>query len=312
MTTTTRPADAGKWIGGRIALLLDAAFGSRAGRSLGVLLYHRVAESPRAGEGPTLNVTPRHFRRQIEGLLRYGYTFWPLREAVERARDGRSLPEKAAVITFDDGYQSVYLNAWPVLSELRVPATVFVTTAFVDDRDPFPFDRWGLDHKDRASPEAWRPLTWSQCAEMERSGLIEIGSHSHSHESFRGRPEALERDLRTSMAELARRLGPRNRPFAFPFGSGRGRFADAALLEAVARAGATCAMTTEIELVDHRTKPFAWGRLEIGDGDTPAVVKAKLEGWYTWMARARDVFRSTRRALSVRNGAEARRETLSP
>ena len=45
-------------------------------------------------------------------------------------------------ITFDDGFENNYVNAWPVLKELNLPATIFVATKYLDSDVPFPFDDW--------------------------------------------------------------------------------------------------------------------------------------------------------------------------
>jgi peptidoglycan/xylan/chitin deacetylase (PgdA/CDA1 family) len=289
-------AAAGKWVGGRAALLLDATFGSRAGESFGILLYHRVAEGRNGVQPPTMNVTPERFRQQLEGLLGSGYRFRPLPEAVAAALAGEPTPPKTVVVTFDDGYQNTYLHAWPVLRELGIPATVFVVTGYLDSSAPFPFDDWGRKHQRQIPAVAWRPLTWEQCAEMERSGMIEIGSHTHTHRDMRHRAEEFAGELRTSLDLLKQRLGPGPRTFSFPFGGVRGGFAGPELQEAARSSGVTCALTTEIGLVGPAADPFSWGRLEVIDDDTSRIVKAKLDGWYNWMGTAREAFRTAVRS----------------
>jgi peptidoglycan/xylan/chitin deacetylase (PgdA/CDA1 family) len=284
-------ADAGKRAGGRVARALDAGFGSRAGASFGILLYHRISPRPVGVPTPTLNVTPARLREQLTGLLADGFTFRPLGEVLHLGSTGQTVPVRTAVLTFDDGYENFVGHAWPVLSELCVPATVFVATSYVDSRDPFPFDPWGQRHHRCTSPDTWRPLTWEQCAELERSDLVEVGSHSHTHRNFRGRPAELHADLAASLRTLEERLGPGPRPFSFPFGSARGTFADEALVAAARDCGVTCALTTDIALADPGTSPLTWGRLEVSQADDSNTVRAKLNGWYLWMERAREAFR---------------------
>lgn len=284
-------ASAGKRFGGRVAAWLNVVLGPRARGSFPILLYHRVTAIPRGIEAPTMNVTPFRIRQQIEGMVRLGYTFWPLSKVIERSAAGERLPSKVGVLTFDDGFENVYLNVWPLLSRLHVPATLFVATAFIDSPHPFPFDGWGVKHQQEAPFDAWRPLSWVQCKEMDESGIVEIGTHSHTHRDFREEPEELERDLLVSLGMLRDRLRPGPRPFAFPFGSGRSSFDTAQLQEAARRAGVTCALTTEIGLANPRTHPFFWPRLEVIDADGLATLKAKLDGWYSWMGSGRRVFR---------------------
>ena len=289
---------AAKWVGGRIALLLALVLGSNARGRAGILLYHAVSPSFGSLHRGSLNVTPRRFREQLEGLIDAGYRFWPLRDVLASASRGEHLPGRVAVVTFDDGFASVYLHAFPVLKDLGVPATVFLTTAFIGDPDPFPFDHWGRRHREAVPDDAWRPLSWTQIKEMEASGLVEFGTHTHSHANFKRKPDDFFQDLRRSVAVLNRRLGKRDRAFSFPFGSVRAGFVDGELIEAAKRAGVTCGLSTEIELVDTRTSPFSWGRLEIVDSDTPAIARAKLQGWFGWMRGPREVLRWVRRLAS--------------
>jgi peptidoglycan/xylan/chitin deacetylase (PgdA/CDA1 family) len=289
---------AAKWAGGQVALLLALLLGSNARGRAGILLYHAV--SPSSGTPPrrSLNVTPGRFREQLKGLIDAGYRFWPLRDVIAVASDGARLPARVAVVTFDDGFASVYLHAFPVLKDLGIPATVFLTTAFIGDSDPFPFDRWGLIHRDAVPDDAWRPLSWTEIKEMEASGLVEFGTHTHSHANFKRRPDDFLQDLRRSVSVLNRRLGRRDRAFSFPFGSVRAGFIDEELIDAAKRAGVTCGLSTEIELVDTRMSPFSWGRLEIVDSDTPAIARAKLQGWFGWMRGPRELLRRVRRLAS--------------
>jgi peptidoglycan/xylan/chitin deacetylase (PgdA/CDA1 family) len=289
-------ADGGKWLGGRIARGLDAALPSRSDGHLGILLYHRVAAVTGGLARPTMNVPPERFAGQLEHLLGAGYRFATVGEAVDRARAGQPAPAKLAVLTFDDGYLNLHRNVLPVLRRLGVPATVFVATAFIDSTEPFPFDDWGRRHRRQAPPVAWQPLGWSHCRELEQSGLVEIGSHTHTHRNFKGRPELFSADLATSLELLERRLGPGPRSFSFPFGSVRRGFAGPELVAAAKAAGVSCSLTTEIELADPRASQFGWGRLEVGTHDSGAVVAAKLNGHYTWMGAAREGFRAVFRS----------------
>jgi len=291
-----RVARAGKWAGGRVAAALDKAIGPRAEGTFGILMYHRVTEEP-GDDRPTVNVPPDRFRRQLHGLLERGYRIWSLGEALDAAATATTYPSKVAVITFDDGYESVYRNAWPALRELRAPATVLVTTAYLETEQPFPFDEWASRRWASVEAETWRPLRWQQCAEMENDGIIEIGSHSHTHGDFRGKPDAFAEDVRASIAALDARLGARRRPFAFPFGSVSRGFADPALQHEARTAGFTCALTTEIGLVKPGASPFAWPRVEVDRTDDAASIQAKLDGWYSWMNVARRTFWSGRRLL---------------
>ena len=111
--------------------LIEARLPARPGR-FAVLTYHRVAD-PEAE--PTLHpglisATPEAFQRQMREL-RARRPIISLRELVA-ALDGARLPSGASLVTFDDGYADFAEQAWPVLRELDIPATLFVPTGYPD------------------------------------------------------------------------------------------------------------------------------------------------------------------------------------
>jgi len=282
-------ARAGKWTGSRISIGLHRILGSRADGRFGILMYHRVSEHL-AGSGiPTWNVTPRRFEQQLDGLLELGYHCRPLRQLVQLRRDSGTIPPRTVAITFDDGYQNVYTNAFPVLRARKLPATVFVASAFIGTRDPFPFDDWPGCFREDWAP-AWLPLTWEQCREMEQSGWIEIGTHSHTHQDFRGRPEILKRDLLISVETINGALGEAQRAFAFPYGNKRLGFVDSSLIRAAQEAGVICALNSEIGLNERERSQLDWSRIEAVQDDRGPSLAAKLEGWYGWMDSVRAAF----------------------
>ena len=200
-----------------VAEPLDRLLG-RAAAGFGILLYHRIA-APVAGVAePTHNVPPDRFRAQMRGLLQRGYTAWPLRRAIEWHRQGRAIPPKTFVVTFDDGYENFYTQALPILRELNVPATLFLATAFLGGREPLPYDDWTAAGTGLAPAESWRPLSLAQCDALAEEGLVELGCHTHRHENFAGRPAAFRRDLEQSLAVLRERFGVEEATFAFPYG----------------------------------------------------------------------------------------------
>jgi peptidoglycan/xylan/chitin deacetylase (PgdA/CDA1 family) len=101
-----------------------------------ILLYHRVAEVQ--SDPWSLSVTPKHFAEQLEALRSVAR---PLRlsELTEKVRDRRS-PSRSVAVTFDDGYVDNLQNAKPLLERYEVPATVFVSTGYVDQDRGFWWD----------------------------------------------------------------------------------------------------------------------------------------------------------------------------
>ena len=260
----------------RLTVPMRAVLGTRAEHEFGILLYHRVVQPIDGRTIPPWSVTRERFLQQMQGLLNAGYEPWPLRRVVEYCASGRPVPPNAFVVTFDDGYECLYHEAWPILKSFNIPATVFVVTAYLDSDRPFPFsDCQG--NGSREVPLEWqRSLSTAQCDEMLSSGLVDLGSHSHTHIDFKQHPKLLRSDLRVSLEILHERFHLARAAFAFPFG----RYSPSLATEA-RRAGVLCALTTHHELVARHSTPFRWGRLSVESYDTSATLAAKLDGWYS-------------------------------
>lgn len=270
----------------RAGVPLNRLFGGRLQNAFGILMYHRVTHLVPGVAEPTFNVTPERFREQLTGLLARGFIAWPLRLVLESSQRGRQIPREVFVVTFDDGYENVYQHAWPVLRDLGIPATIFVSTSYLDSQQPFPFDNWSAKGSPAVSAESWRPLTTAQCRQMHASGLIELATHTHTHADFRNRPDELAIDLETSLEVLRERFGISNSTFAFPYGTRKDGFSGPVLSEACRKVGLLCSLTTEQELTFSGTDPFDWGRFEAESNDTSETLAAKLNGWYSLLRGA--------------------------
>jgi peptidoglycan/xylan/chitin deacetylase (PgdA/CDA1 family) len=215
------------------------------------------------------------FARQIAGLLNQGYRAVRLREALSVMHAGGQLPAGSFVVTFDDGYENVFLHAWPVLERHCVPATVFLATQYLDTQEPFPCEDWAAARNRRAPASDWRPLSSDQCRRMSDRGLVEFGSHTHSHANFLERPAELQLDLAQSCAVLRDRFGVESPAFSFPFGA-----VHPELVRIVRESPAVCGLTTFERRVRPGDDPFAWGRFGVEPSDDARTLAAKLDGRY--------------------------------
>lgn len=177
MITSTR-----LWVAAVLLALLSVLAPARA--SLLVLSYHDIRDdvAPKGDPDPYA-VSTTNFAQHLDWLRAHGYQAVSV-QAVLDARAGRAaLPDKAVLLTFDDGLRSAYTHVFPLLRAYNWPALVA------------PVTRWVELPADQVVPYGPRDftrddfLTWAQLREMHDSGLVEIGSHSHDlHRGLPGNP----------------------------------------------------------------------------------------------------------------------------
>lgn len=168
-----------------------------------VLIYHRFGDE----RYPTTNISLASFREQLSYLKTNRYQVLPLAILIRSLAEKKSLPARAVVITIDDGYRSVYENAWPLLREYGYPFTVFVYVRATDNH-----------HHDY--------MSWDQIRELQDAG-VDFQSHSYGHYRFGGRPPEMSEktfqkwirdDFTKSASIMERELGRRPRAIAAPYG----------------------------------------------------------------------------------------------
>lgn len=212
--------------------------GRQSERELLVLAYHEIAE-PGQAVLPDYAVTPAAFQAQMAWLAGHGYHFVSAAEVLAASRGRSALPQRPVLLSFDDGYSSVYSAAFPVLRQYRAPAVVAVVGRWLEPASGLvPFG-------DRQQLNRDRFLSWAQLQEMQRSGLVEVASHSYDlHHGIPGNPQGnllpaattrlytpgqgyeneavyrqrLRQDLQRNADLLEQRLGRRPRVIAWPYG----------------------------------------------------------------------------------------------
>ncbi|MEZ4379100.1 MAG: polysaccharide deacetylase family protein [Gemmatimonadales bacterium] len=172
------------------------------GAGVSILMYHAIAEAP----GPT-SIPPVVFRAQMEALAASGRPVVPLEALL--AGFG-AVPPGAVVITFDDGFVDFATEAWPVLRDLALPATVFLPTDKMGGRED-----WAGGHL-----VAPRPLmSWDQVRATAAEGVA-FGGHSMSHPDLTTLDAAaLEAELVGCRDRIAAELGRVPETFAPPYGA---------------------------------------------------------------------------------------------
>jgi peptidoglycan/xylan/chitin deacetylase (PgdA/CDA1 family) len=102
---------------------------------LRIICYHGFAVAEEHKFRSTLFIRDDFFRKRMEYLRRERYPILPLRDALDALTAGR-LPPCSTVITMDDGWRGVYTIGLPLIQELKIPVTVYVTTYYVENRMP--------------------------------------------------------------------------------------------------------------------------------------------------------------------------------
>jgi peptidoglycan/xylan/chitin deacetylase (PgdA/CDA1 family) len=184
-----------------------------------ILLYHHVApieSAPKQADrvrdnGWSFTHSPEAFEFQMRELRRRGYRCVSLGQLVDEIQATGKEGHDSVVVTFDDGWVDNYVNAFPLLKKLGLPATFFVTTRQTTD---------GRSDSGR--------MNCDQLREMAAQGMT-IGSHTRSHPDLTRIPEASARDeIAGSKADLERTLGVPVDFLAYPGGAFNTRVAEMA------------------------------------------------------------------------------------
>ncbi|MCI0360382.1 MAG: hypothetical protein L0211_18045 [Planctomycetaceae bacterium] len=258
---------------------MSEMLGPRETAALGILAYRRVIEPIPGMASPADNVSPARLKEQLEGLLGRGFQVWPLSQVAGHLREGRPIPRRVFAITFHDPFENVYLNAFPILRLLELPATVFLAPACLDVHEPLPHERWEPVGLGNIPYTTWKPLTTVECKEMHRSGLVELGLRANLGEGAGRSAAGLAAEFEQGLRHLSEQFGIKQASIVFP----RDRAGEGGAQEfaaAAQAAGARCGLTNEPRLVRPGDSPFALGGFSAEEDDTAASLAAKLSGWY--------------------------------
>jgi biofilm PGA synthesis lipoprotein PgaB len=172
--------------------------------SQGVILqYHFIStKTP-----PVTSTSPVDFRRHMDYMADNGFTIMPLEELIERVRSGEAVPDFSAAISFDDGYLSVYTEAFPILKQRNWPFTVFVTTGLLG-----------------SNPELY--ASWDQIREMAAAGAT-IANHTITHPYFLEQlddetesqwRERIRDEILMAEEQILQQTGQSHQLLAYPYG----------------------------------------------------------------------------------------------
>lgn len=179
------------------------AFELNKSATVAILGYHDVRER---GGSPML-IAGSKFREQMQAIKDSNIPVISFSDVIAWKRGEKNVPQESIVITFDDGWEGVYENAYPVLKEFGFPFTVYLYKKYVNI--------------------GGRSMSWDQIREMMQHGC-EVGSHSVSHENLKKKPRGVKTDadyqqwvlaeLKDSRDFLEQNLKIKVTSFAYPYG----------------------------------------------------------------------------------------------
>lgn len=169
-----------------------------------VLTFHAVDD-----RSSIISFPPALFERGMARLKKSGYRTLSFLQVVDHVRRGHVFPKRALALTFDDGYQSVYDEAFPILQRHGFSATVFLTVGKNGSRG---------DGERLPSMCDRTMLSWREIREMQRCG-IEFGAHTLTHPDLtRLSSKLAESEIRDSKAVIEDALSIPVTSFAYPYG----------------------------------------------------------------------------------------------
>jgi len=168
-----------------------------------ILQYHHVSEHTPA----STSIAPQQFIQHLDLIEDQGFQVLPLPEIIENLKQDKRFSQKTLAITFDDGYLSIYQNAFPELKKRNLPFTIFISPKAIDK-------------------QFGNSLSWQQLKEMQQHGGT-IANHSYqhlhllaknNHESLKQWQQRTQQDIQLSQQRLNDELNITNSLFAYPYG----------------------------------------------------------------------------------------------
>lgn len=215
-----------------------------------VIIYHHLAPEPEVGN-PSV-VTTAEFQQQMAWLQAAGFQPITTGELGAWLEQQAPLPPRPVLVSFDDGYQSNYELAYPILKEMHWKATLFLVTSKVG-----------------RTPGKYPYVTWEQLTEMTQSQVFEVQAHAHNgHQEIDGTPayilwseEEIRQDLQAIQQELTSHNLPAATALAYPYGA-----YDAETIQAATTVGLKWAFTGGYNFVRQGDAPLTLKRLSVTPG----------------------------------------------
>ena len=231
----------------------------RPGHEVLIFDYHRF----NTFRADSMTVRVSVFQFQLQYMTEHGYHFIPLaRYVAYRMGKAPAPPPRSVVITIDDGHESVYTRALPLVERYRIPVTLFIYPSAISN--------------------ASYAMTWGQLRALKATGLFDIQSHTYWHPNFKIEKRRLtpsqydkfvDIQLRRSRDVLDKKLGVNVTMLAWPYG-----IYDKELMQKAAKAGYTAAFALNGRHAGDADNILAISRYLVSDRDSGRLFEDILAG----------------------------------
>ena len=226
-----------------------------------ILMYHMISEPKTAAE-IKYACPPKQFEQHLQMLLGAGFKPVSIRAIEDYYIHQTPLPDKAFLITLDDGFEDNYSNAFPILKRLQIPAVIYVATGLVGKTNQWMSTSTFSERK---------MLSWMQIKEMAGQG-ISFGSHTVSHPKLTELGEgSVSKELVESKQLIEEQLGMACSHFAYPYG-----LLTEKTRELVQQAGFKTACSTRSGFNNAERDPLMLHRIEVYGEDSTWKLKQKI------------------------------------
>lgn len=239
-----------------------------------VLMYHSISNTRKNGVHPYYETAtaPRIFEMHMKFIHQNNYHVIDLHDIADYFSMGGDCIDKLVVISFDDGLNDFYLEAFPILSTCGFSATMFLPTGFIGKKG-MTFNRQEC-------------LSWEIVRELHGNG-IQFGSHTINHLKLYGKEDAeIDYELSRSKEKIDMEIGEPTVSFSYPyaFPEQDKQFVDR-LKKILSRNGYSIGVTTRIGMASKNDDSLFLKRLPLNSFDDLPFFKAKLAGGYDWIYR---------------------------
>lgn len=144
-----------------------------------VLMYHSIGIPNKKWNWNYLTCPFNRFEEQLQAISELGYSTISLNKLYDYMVEGKDIPNKSIVLTFDDGYADIWVYAYPLLKKYGMCGTVFINPDFVDRRNikrKLYSDQVNISELDDSGF-----LSWEEIITMDQEGVIYSESHALTH-----------------------------------------------------------------------------------------------------------------------------------